>query len=303
MPGRTWGRGMADPILTYALIGITAYISYLGFYQFGFMNRFQFETGPILGGDYQRMVTSGFLHVDGHHLFFNMLALYMFGARFEVEVGTLPLALIYALSLLGGSGLSLLMHRHHYDYCAVGASGAVSGLVFASVFLMPSMGVGLIFLPIFIPGWLFAIIYTGISIWGIKKKWGNIGHDAHLGGAIVGMLGALAIDSKIVLGQWPLFLTILGLFCAFLISYWYNPFGLEETSASSITMDKLKKLTSKAPRTKMANETKVEDSEGKRIREEMDVLLAKITDVGLDGLTPQERERLEVISKTLREEE
>ncbi|MDF1663441.1 MAG: rhomboid family intramembrane serine protease [Planctomycetota bacterium] len=294
---------MTEPILTYALIAVNAYVSYLGFTRFGFMNRFQFETGPILGGDYQRMVTSGFLHVDGHHLFFNMIALYMFGQQLELSCGPLAYGLLYLFSLLGGSALSLLMHRHHYDYCAVGASGAVSGLVFAAVFLMPGMGVGLIFLPIFIPGWLFAIIYTGISIWGIKKKWGNIGHDAHLGGAIVGMLGALAIDYKIVLGQWPLFLTILGLFCAFLISYWYNPFGLEETSASSITIGKLKKLTSKAPRTKMANETKVEDSEGKRIREEMDVLLAKITDVGLDGLTPQERERLEVISKKLREED
>lgn len=290
------------PILTIGLVGITAYFSYLGFYRFGFMNRFQFEPGPILGGDYQRMVTSGFLHVDGNHLFFNMAALYMFGERFEANVGAGFLAFIYGASLLGGSGLSLLMHRHHYDYRAVGASGAVSGLVFAAIFLMPGMGVGMFFLPIGIPGWLFAIIYTGISIWGIKKKWGNIGHDAHLGGAIIGMLGALAIDYKVVFGQLPLFLTILGLFCAFLISYWYNPFGLEETSASSITMDKLKKLTSKAPRTKMANETKVEDSEGKRIREEMDVLLAKITDVGLEGLTQQERDRLEVISKTLREE-
>lgn len=289
-------------VVTYALIGLNAYVSYLGFYRFGFMNRFQFETGPILGGDYQRMVSSGFLHVDGHHLFFNMLTLYLFGENLELAYGSLPFGVLYAASLVGGSALSLLVHRYEYDYCAVGASGAVSGVVFGAIFTDPNMALSPLFIPIPIPGWVFALLYTGISIWGIKKRWGNIGHAAHLGGAIVGMLGAVMLDYQAVLEQKILFLTILGLFCALLLSYWYNPFELEERNPSTITIDTLKNFASKAPRTKMANETKVEDSEGKRIREEMDVLLAKVSDVGLDGLSPQERERLEEISKKLREE-
>jgi membrane associated rhomboid family serine protease len=284
---------MSDPIpvLTFALVGVNAIFSYKGFKDSGFMNRFKFETGPIRAGDYQRLVTSGFLHVNGHHLFFNMFALFCFGEKLELLHGATTLTVIYLLSLLGGSFLSLLMHRNHYDYSAVGASGAVSGLVFATVFLAPEMGIGLIFLP---------VAYTCLSIWGIKKQWGNIGHDAHLGGAITGMLVAVAVEPEIVMQSLPLFLIILSLFSAFLIGFWYNPMMLKGQSSSPINIASLKKFTTRPPK-KTMKKTKTEDKEGKRLREEMDELLAKIHEFGMDGLTAQERGRLEVISQKLRE--
>ena len=113
------------------LIGLNVYISYKGFKSIIYFEKYKFIVDKILiGKDYKRIISSGFLHVSWSHLIFNMISLYLFSGLIESNLGILNLLLIYFASLIGGGLLSLYIHRGHADYTAVGASGAISGLIF-----------------------------------------------------------------------------------------------------------------------------------------------------------------------------
>lgn len=179
---------------TIILIIITCFVSWKGLENDTFLEGYSFKVGPVLGSkDYLRLVSSGFVHLSWLHLIFNMLALYMFGSMLELSLGTGNFLLIYFASLVGGSLLALFIHRHHEDYSSAGASGAVAGLVFATIALFSGMSLGLLFLPLNLPAWLYGLLYVVYSIYGIRSKLQNIGHEAHLGGALIGMLVAIAI--------------------------------------------------------------------------------------------------------------
>jgi membrane associated rhomboid family serine protease len=184
-------------ILGFILVIINVIVSYKGFTTQTFFDGYKFEVDAILKRkDYKRLVSSGFLHVNWQHLLFNMFSLYVFSDNIELVLGDGMLLFIYFISLVGGNLLSLLVHRHHGDYSAVGASGAVSGIIFAAIALQPSIGIGMFF--IYIPGWLYGIAFVAVSIYGIKSQKDNIGHEAHLGGAIVGMLAAIACQPEVL---------------------------------------------------------------------------------------------------------
>ena len=169
-------------------------ISYKGFKDHAFFDRYKFSIDGIrLYKDYKRLVTSAFLHVGWSHLLFNMLSLYIFSSTLETYLGVVNFLLIYVVSIIGSNLLTLTIHRHHGNYSSVGASGAVSGIIFAAIALFPGMKMGFFFLPLSIPAWLFGVLYIAFSIYGIKSKRDNIGHEAHLGGALVGMAMALLI--------------------------------------------------------------------------------------------------------------
>lgn len=182
------------------IIGIILIISNLAFSYKGFKNQqffdgYKFEVDRILiNKDYKRLITSGFLHVNWTHLLFNMFSLFAFSSGLESLLGGAKFLLIYIVSLLGGDLLCLFIHKNHGDYSAVGASGAISGIIFASIALFPGLGIGLFGFPISIPAWLYGILYVLFSIYGIKSKKDNIGHEAHLGGALVGMVVAILIQ-------------------------------------------------------------------------------------------------------------
>lgn len=169
--------------------------SYKGFTNQTFFDGYKFEVDRILiNKDYKRLITSGFLHVGWTHLIFNMISLYAFSGLIESNLGGPKFLIIYFASLVGGNLLSLLVHRNHGDYNAVGASGAVCGIIFASIAIFPGIGVGFFGLPVYIPSWLYGILYVLYSIYGIKSKKDNIGHEAHLGGALIGMAIALLLE-------------------------------------------------------------------------------------------------------------
>lgn len=171
------------------LVIVTVGISYRGFSNAAFFEQYKFEIDAILvRKEYSRLIASGFLHVSWMHLIFNMLSLYAFSDSIEYIFGSFQFLIIYFASLIGGNLLALFIHRHHPDYSAVGASGAVSGIIFSSIALFPDGHVGLIFLPVSLPGWMFGVGYILFTIYGIKSKRDNIGHEAHLGGALIGML-------------------------------------------------------------------------------------------------------------------
>ena len=174
-----------DTILL-ALIGITVLISVKGFNDLYFFRKYDFHIGSIRSGEQIRMVSSGFLHADWPHLIFNMLTLYFFGPVVIELMGGFSFILIYIVSLVAGSLLTLVMHKDDYSYRAIGASGAVTGVLFSAILLNSEMSVSLLFIPIGIPGWLFGILYLAYSIYGMRTKSDNIGHTAHFGGAIGG---------------------------------------------------------------------------------------------------------------------
>lgn len=192
---------MIDPI-TIAILAITVIFSYKGFGDYNFFDRFKFQPGPIIQHkQYDRLLTSGFLHVNTTHLLFNMLTLYFFAAYvimfFSAHTGNsangqLVFAVVYLAAIIGGNLLSLFFQRNNFNYSAVGASGGVSGILFASIVIDPNLELYLFFfLPI--KGWIFAIAYLGYSVYGMRKQLGNIGHEAHLGGSIIGLIAPILV--------------------------------------------------------------------------------------------------------------
>lgn len=171
-----------------AIIVANVLFSLKGFKDVAFFRKFEFHIGSIRAGDQIRMITSGFLHADVGHLFFNMFTLFMFAPVVINYFGSASFFLIYMGSLVFGSLLTLLMHKNDYSYRAIGASGAVTGILYSAILIDPSMSLYLFFIPIPIPAYLFGIGYLLYSIYGMKAKNDNIGHTAHFGGAIGGYL-------------------------------------------------------------------------------------------------------------------
>lgn len=178
-------------IIVIGIIIITGLISFKGFNDQIFFNRYKFNIDTILKGkQWDRMVTSAFLHGDIAHLFFNMYTFYFF-SNFILNYGVQFFIITYFGSIIIGNFLALWMHKNNPYYSAIGASGGVSGILFASIILNSQISIGIFPLPFSIPGWIFGIIYLTYSLYGMKTQLGNIGHDAHLGGAIFGILSGL----------------------------------------------------------------------------------------------------------------
>lgn len=175
-------------IILIVIIAVTILFSFKGFNDLEFFRKFEFHIGSIRAGEQVRIITSGFLHGDMGHLFFNMFTLYMFAPVVINYFGSASFFLIYMASLVFGSLLTLLMHKNEYNYRAIGASGAVVGILYSAILIDPTMNLYLFFIPIPIPAYLFGIGYLLYSIYGMKAKNDNIGHTAHFGGAIGGYL-------------------------------------------------------------------------------------------------------------------
>ena len=173
-------------IATIAIIAANVLVSIKGFNDTYFFDRYKFGIGAIKAGQKERMLTSGFLHVDIAHLFFNMFTLYFFADVVISWFGPGKFIIIYFISLLAGSLLALFFHKDEPYYSAVGASGAVTGILYSAILLQPNDSLGIMFIPIPIPAYILGIGYLLYSIYGMKSRLGNIGHTAHFGGAIGG---------------------------------------------------------------------------------------------------------------------
>ncbi len=185
-------------MVTLAIIIVNVITSFKGFSNNTFFERYKFEVGAINLGQKDRMLSSGFLHVDTSHLFFNMLTLYFFADVVILGFGPFTFLIIYLVSLLAGSLLALFFHKNEPSYSAVGASGAVTGILYAAILLRPDMDLFLYFIPIPIPAYILGIGYLLYSIYGMKNKVGNIGHTAHFGGAIGGYITTLIFNPDLV---------------------------------------------------------------------------------------------------------
>ena len=180
-----------------AIIVVNVLISYKGFNDLSFFRKYEFHVGSIRSREQIRMLSSGFLHVDMLHLIFNMLTLWFFAPVVINHLGSFSFILVYFGSLIFGSLLTMVFHKNDYGYRAVGASGAVTGVLYSAILLQPDMMLGIFFI-IPMPAYLFGILYLLYSIYGMKAKNDNIGHTAHFGGAVGGYLITLVKEPTLL---------------------------------------------------------------------------------------------------------
>jgi membrane associated rhomboid family serine protease len=277
---------MTVELVVYILIGANVLFSWQAFSNSDLFNRFKFRVGSILQGkEYVRMVSSAFLHGNMTHLLVNMIALYSFGIAMSYSISTMQFILLYALSLFAGNGLALFFNRYNYNYSAVGASGAVSGVVFASVLFYPD-GKVLLFFILPLKTWMFGILYLLYSVYGMNRQNDNIGHEAHLGGAVAGVLLALAFEPSLALENW--WLTAALLLIPLLILF-IKPKGANQGYQFTVLNDDVK-------RTKRSVEDLYYNKEFEQ-EKELNALLEKVSEYGIDSLSSKERKRLEELSR------
>ena len=194
---------MISPI-TYAIILITCIISIITFSNSSVKKELILSPYKVLHEKkVWLLITHAFIHADFLHLFFNMYVLYMFGPYLELyfeynaSLGFISYILFYILSAIFATIPALYKNGNNPNYLSLGASGAVSAVVFAYIVLNPLRELGIILLPgIWIPGFIFGILYLLAENYMSKKKYSNIAHDAHISGALFGVFFILFFDLK-----------------------------------------------------------------------------------------------------------
>jgi len=268
--------------MTTLLIIGTGVWSFIGFKNPSIEEKYIFHPASIIAGkEYYRLITSGFLHADWSHLILNMLSLYFFGPSVEFALGTGKFLAIYFGSVVGGNLMSLYVHRHHH-YFAYGASGGVCGMIFAHILLFPGSDIRMFYLPIGIPGWAYAIGFMVYSFYGMKENnRDRIGHDAHLGGSIVGLLITAAVDPESVRENLLIFLIVL-ISAALLLYLWFNSLFLP-----------LRSFITRKTRSGLRNSNLPPH---KRENLQVDAVLEKIARSGIESLTDREKALLDEVS-------
>jgi membrane associated rhomboid family serine protease len=195
-------------LITLAIIVITAVVSYMAFNNSRLMNDLILWPPAITRQrEYHRLVTYGVVHADFGHLLFNMITLFFFGRAMEsfftATLGTFGFALFY----LGGLVISILptylKNRHNPDYRSLGASGAVSAVLFSYILIAPWQRIIVLVIPM--PAIVYAVLYTAYSIYMDRRGQGNVNHSAHLWGAAYGVLFTILVNHRVL----PHFLDVL----------------------------------------------------------------------------------------------
>lgn len=182
--------------ISYILIALAVIISLKGFSDSYFMDKYLYKPYDVHHhGEYYRIFTHVFLHGDPMHLVFNMLALYSFGPLLEYifrsnygfVIGNIVFIAFFILSSLFSTLIQYARHKDHEFYRSLGASGAISSIVFATILIFPTMKL-LVFFAIPMPAILFGVLYLGFEFWADKNSKGRIAHDAHISGALFGIV-------------------------------------------------------------------------------------------------------------------
>lgn len=190
---------------TIIIIAVTSIVSFMAFNNSTLLHRFIFYPPAVKRKEYYRFFTYGLLHADLGHLFFNMFALYLFGTAIEGVLvyafgqaqGTLLYVAMYVLGLLVSILPTYIKEKDSPAYRSLGASGAVSAVVFAYILIYPMNFMGIVFIPIFLPAFLFGIIYVVVSFYLDKNQSGNINHLAHITGGVFGVVFMFLIFSML----------------------------------------------------------------------------------------------------------
>ncbi|PNS07629.1 rhomboid family intramembrane serine protease [Solilutibacter silvestris] len=178
--------------LTLIVVAITVIVSYLAWQRPALMSRLILWPPAVSrNNQYDRLVTYGFIHADGMHLFFNMFTLYFFGRVVEHLFGMFGFVVFYLAALVVSVLPSYLAHRNDSGYRSLGASGAVSACLFAFIVVAPWEKIYLYYGAIGIPAIIYAVLYVAYSIWMDRRGQDNVNHSAHLWGAAFGVLAVL----------------------------------------------------------------------------------------------------------------
>ncbi|WP_069132517.1 rhomboid family intramembrane serine protease [Rhodohalobacter halophilus] len=195
--------------VTLTLIAVTSFISLAALY----VDQRILETGmlrpyrTVRKGTWYEVISSGFLHGSVGHLLVNMFVLFFFGIVIEQTLGLYHYLALYFTGLVFSALPSLIRHRENPNYATLGASGAVESVLFGYIFLYPTEKIIIILLPIPIPAWIFGLMFLLYSVFESKRGGGNVNHEAHIAGALWGVLYLLFFVPNSV----DHFLTVLGL--------------------------------------------------------------------------------------------
>jgi membrane associated rhomboid family serine protease len=275
---------MNSPITLFLTL-ITVVFSYQGLQNKTFFDKYAFNIEGVLRyKEYYRIISSGFLHGSWLHLLFNLYALFSFGETLEMVIGSTNFLFIYFVSLIGGNVLSLYIHRFDSQYSAIGASGAVCGIIFASIVIFPNMEIGMFLMPFSLTSWMYGLLFVLISIYGIKSRMSNIGHDAHLGGALLGMLVAVGLYPESLQANYLPIVLVVTPTLAFIFLIIKRPDYLFIESFTFNQKD-YKNIDDEYNKRKMARQ------------QEIDSILEKISAKGFDSLSEREKEALERFSE------
>jgi membrane associated rhomboid family serine protease len=183
------------PFMNLGIIVLTVIISISAFSSQKIMDDLIFYPPAVQRGQWYRFFTCGFIHADFFHLAFNMYALYLFGGVVEYRFyenfpgfGKWLYLLLYVASLFFCLLPTYNKNRNNHSYRSLGASGAVSAVIFAGILFDPTRKMGVIFLPFYLPGFVFGPLYLLISSYLDKRGGGNINHSAHIWGALFGIV-------------------------------------------------------------------------------------------------------------------
>lgn len=185
---------------TVTIILITVVISLIAFSNQKVMNRLLFWPPALSRGEYDRFISHGFIHADGAHLLFNMITLFFFGSVIESFYRQYFFDMGFVLFYLGGLIAAIipsyLKHKHDTHWASLGASGAVSAVLFAYILFEPWKLIFVFFIPA--PAIIFAVLYVAYSIWSGKRGNSNINHSAHLWGAAYGVIMTIILEPKLI---------------------------------------------------------------------------------------------------------
>ena len=185
---------------TLLIILITLAISFIAWQQRNVMNRLIFCPPAMQKGQYDRFITHGFIHADGTHLLFNMITLFFFGSVIESFYRQYFYDLGFVLFYLGGLIVAInpsyLNHKNDHRWASIGASGAVSAVLFAYILFEPWKLIFVFFIPV--PAIIFAVLYIAYSIWSGEKGNSNVNHSAHLWGAAYGVIMTIIIEPRLI---------------------------------------------------------------------------------------------------------
>ena len=185
---------------TVTIILITCIVSFIAFSKETVMNRLIFWPPALQRGQYDRFISHGFIHADGTHLLFNMITLFFFGSVIESfyrqYLYDLGFILFYLGGLIAAIIPSYLTHKNNPRWASLGASGAVSAVLFAYILFEPWKLIFVFFIPV--TAIIFAVLYVAYSIWSGKKGNSNINHSAHLWGAAYGVIMTIILEPRLI---------------------------------------------------------------------------------------------------------